>query len=70
LKLNILFLFIGLMANLAKETTKKYKCIVHILEVFIVVRYDAPVRGRGTLNMPQSAAWQDGMMPQSSAGEP
>ena len=32
-----------------------------------MVRYDAPVRGRGTLKMPQSAAWHDGMMPQSAA---
>ena len=37
-------------------------------EVFIVVRYDAPVRGRGTLKMPQSAAWHDGMMPSPRQG--
>ena len=51
--------------------TSKFEQSVQIkydnTEVFIVVRYDAPVCGRRTKSMFQSAAWHDGMMPQSAA---
>jgi hypothetical protein len=61
-----------------KLKQKNFNISFNKIEVFIVVRYDAPVRGmvgwndgpvrsRGTLKMPQSAAWHGEMMAQSAA---